>query len=65
MPKKATLPNERIIIDLIEIVREIYKNERTFVQYDDLREGIVKKLSNCIEALHKTGSLPAECRENL
>lgn len=61
LPKKANLPNERIIIDLIGIVKEIYQQDKVYAQYDDLRDGIVKKLKQCIEHLHKTGSLPSEC----
>lgn len=62
LPKNATLPNERIMIEIMEILKEIYREDRTFVEYDTLREGIVKKLRYCIEQLHKTGSLPEECR---
>jgi len=62
LPQKATTPDERIMMALVEIIREIYKDKRTYVEYDTLRNGIVKKLRNCIEQLHKADSLPDECR---
>lgn len=63
LPEKDFLPWEGIMIDLMEIIRKIYRDDENYPQYDDLRKGIVKKLRQCVEQLHKTGSLPEDCKQ--
>ena len=60
-PTKATTPEERLMMDIIEVLKILHDEERVFVQYDCLRQ-MVAKLKNCILRLHETGSLPDDCR---
>jgi len=56
-PKGPTFPSERIISDLVEIIRLIAESHLEHIQYDDLRMYLISHLRDAIEELHETGKL--------